>query len=284
MKHLKRGDSGPEVVALQKQLNAIGYNLKVFGFFGPQTEAAVKQIQLRTGLPNTGVYGPLTYAQLNYLLKTNPIEGIDVSVWNGRLDWQKLKYHGVQFAILKHSEGDNYKDPTFNFNLAECLKNEIPVGAYHFYRFWKDPKKQAQNLTSCGIDFTKPNTLPPVLDIEWQDNTGVSNSTIIKDRKSHEANLKLCLETIEKLCNRKPMIYTQASFWDGILGSPVGFEQYPLWVVDYNNSQAPVCPTNWAKWTLWQFSATGKRKGSNSLLDLNRFVGGKSDFNKLLNK
>ena len=58
--------------------------------------------------------------------------GVDVSEFNGTLDWAKLKKAGVEFAIIRSGYGTSYEDPQFKNNVAGCEKNGIPYGIYHF--------------------------------------------------------------------------------------------------------------------------------------------------------
>lgn len=279
---MKRNDKGVAVELLQRKLNSIGFNFKIFGFYGPITEAAVVWIQRLWNLEATGIYDERTQLRLDKALASGFAQGIDVSVWNGNVDWNGVNEAGKRFAIIKYSEGISYKDPKARENIAACTSRGIDVGVYHFYRFFQDPIKQAENFMSCGLPFKQNGYLPPVLDVEWQDNTGATNARLMKSLQQEIPNLKRCLNHLQKLSGRRPMLYTQASFWDGILGGPEGFAHFPLWVVDYQSKQAPICPSGWKRWTLWQYSNAGKIGHSPTLLDLNRFWGGEKEWKRLV--
>ncbi|MBI3647932.1 MAG: hydrolase, partial [Actinobacteria bacterium] len=60
------------------------------------------------------------------------LPGIDVSHWQGKIDWTKVAADGVTFAIVKATEGRNYVDPMYATNAAGATANGIAVGAYHF--------------------------------------------------------------------------------------------------------------------------------------------------------
>ena len=60
------------------------------------------------------------------------IKGIDVSAWNGVIDWQKVANYGMGFAILRITEKGNKTDSTFERNYAGCITHNIPVGVYKY--------------------------------------------------------------------------------------------------------------------------------------------------------
>lgn len=283
MTSLKLKSTGDDVTALQKKLSDLGYHLVADGNFGLLTQAAVMDFQTRHNLMPDGVVGPITMAQIDVAIGSKEIWGIDVSYWNGDVIWESVVEAGARFAIIKSSEGIQYKDPRFARNYSECKRLALPCSSYHFYRFFSDPLQQADNFLQCGFDYSQKSTLPPVIDIEWQDNNGASNSTINTNRATHLANIKKWLDKVESATGRKPIIYTQQSFWNGLLGTPDGFDAYPLWAVDYARHTTPQMPGKWSEWTLWQYSASGKIPGMVHEFDLNRFLGTDADFRKFSN-
>lgn len=79
--------------------------------------------------------------------------GIDVSKWQGKIDWAKVKAAGVQFALLRAGYGDTLSypkqlDPTFEFNYKECKRVGIPVGVY-WYSYATTPEMARQEARSC---------------------------------------------------------------------------------------------------------------------------------------
>lgn len=58
------------------------------------------------------------------------IKGIDVSRWNGNIDWKTVASYGMGFAILRITEKGNIVDSTFEPNYKGCIENKIPVGVY----------------------------------------------------------------------------------------------------------------------------------------------------------
>ena len=81
------------------------------------------------------------------------VSGIDVSKWQGRIDWQRVKNAGVQFALLRAGYGDSLSypyqiDETFEFNYAECKRVGMPVGAY-WYSYATIEEMARQEARSC---------------------------------------------------------------------------------------------------------------------------------------
>lgn len=60
------------------------------------------------------------------------IKGIDVSRWNGKIDWKTVANYGMGFAILRITEKGNIVDSTFESNYKDCIENKIPVGVYKY--------------------------------------------------------------------------------------------------------------------------------------------------------
>jgi lysozyme len=131
----------------------------------------------------------------------------------------------------------------------------------------------------CGIDFNQPGTLPPVLDVEWQQSDSL-NQYIINNRTVCVNKIKSWLEAIETATARKPVIYTNANFWKDYLGNPTGFENYPLWTASYRND-APKLPAGWNDYAFWQFTQSGSVAGINGNVDKNIFRAGMRQLKKM---
>lgn len=206
------------------------------------------------------------------------VEGVDVSHWQGAsIDWKKVKASGREFAFMKATEGTNYKDDTFAKNWAGAKAAGLIRGAYHFHRTNADPIKQAEYFVSA-VGKLGADDFPLMLDVEDANNP--PSAAAVK------ANVKACLEHIQKLTGRVPIIYTGSWYWSGYLANAAGFEKYPLWIAAYpnswpNNSYCPSLPANWKKWTFWQYSSGANGvpavPGIGQSCDRNRFDGTLAD-------
>ena len=93
-------------------------------------------------------------------------KGIDVSVWNGTIDWKKVKTAGIQFAMLRGGYGTNGKDSKFEQNYKNAKAVGIPIGVYH-YSYAKTVKAAEQEAKLC-LSYIKGKQLeyPVAFDIE----------------------------------------------------------------------------------------------------------------------
>lgn len=187
------------------------------------------------------------------------VRGIDVSRWQGTIDWNAVAGDDVGFAFIKATEGGDYTDPRFTANWAGARQARVLRGAYHFYRPQTSAAKQAEHfLRTVAL---APGDLPPVLDVEVTD--GASPDSIAR-------GLRTWLQAVERATGRRPIIYTRASFWTASVGAAL--PEYPLWVAHYGVS-APNLPSGWPSWTLWQFSDEGRVAGISGNVDLDWFNG-----------
>jgi len=190
------------------------------------------------------------------------VKGIDVSHFQGDVDWKAVKADGVGFAYIKASEGVTLGDAKFAANWQGAKHQSIYRGGYHVFAPDDDGKAQAQHfitrLKSEKVDYN--GALPPVLDIE----------AIPQDRLAcARPQIKKWLKHVEATLGCKPIIYTSPATWDEEF--PGAFTGYELWLADY--AEAPTLPTGWKNWTFWQHSNTGQKRGIEGAVDLDRFNG-----------
>lgn len=191
----------------------------------------------------------------------NTVKGVDVSYYQGTIDWSAAKGAGVKFAIARVSDGTTFEDPKFAANWSGMKAQGIVRGVYQFFRPGQDPVKQADLLVDTINKLgTQATDLPPVMDIETVD--GVATSTL-------RANMKKWLDRVEQRVGRKPIIYT-AAFMSSTIGT--GWTAYPLWVANYGVS-CPTMPSDWTKWKFWQSSSTGKVAGISGNVDVDAWNG-----------
>ena len=131
------------------------------GFLG----GALALAALLTGCGGGGGSGPLDVAGLNYPRPRDyPIHGIDVSKFQGDIDWSQVAGSGVQFAWIKASEGGDRADERFEANWQGAKAAGVPHGAYHFVYWCRPPMEEMANFEQSAP--VEPDALPPVLDVE----------------------------------------------------------------------------------------------------------------------
>jgi lysozyme len=201
------------------------------------------------------------------------IHGIDVSRYQRRINWSlarqmKVNEVSLRFAFIKATEGGDMVDEQFYRNWRRSKQAGFIRGAYHFYRQQTDPYLQALHFTR-EVNLQKGD-LPPVLDVEKFDGA---------DPAQFIAGIRLWLETVEQHYGVKPIIYTNAHFYNTWLATD--FSEFPLWVAHYQQEKAPMVTRDWQ---FWQHNEGGRVNGINSYVDFNVFSGTESEFQELLIK
>ena len=194
------------------------------------------------------------------------VQGVDVSHYQGIINWQEVGKDNINFAYIKATEGEIFQDTNFCYNWMEIKKTNIVRGAYHFFHPKLSALQQAQNYI-FAIEKLENGDLPPVLDVEVTD--GASKEIIVNRMKSW-------LEIIELRLHQKPIIYTNLKFYyQYILGN---FDEYKIWISRYNET-APQLVSK--QWTFWQYGRNGQVKGISRPVDLNVFIGNTEAFDSL---
>ncbi len=186
--------------------------------------------------------------------------GIDISRYQ-TIIWDKLDTN-INFIICKASEGTTLTDPKFAIYWKN-ISPRVKKGAYHFFRPHLSGIEQAKLFLSV-VNF-EAGQLFPVIDIE--------DSRIYRKIPSARVakNLKDMIRYIETELNVKPIIYTNASFWNRQF-LPHFREmknEYHLWIADYRFREEPAIPKGWDDWSIWQHSCRGIVNGILNEVDLN---------------
>src|SRR4051812_7873589 len=128
------------------------------------------------------------------------VKGVDVSHYDGAIDWVKVKAASIDFAFMKATESTNFVDPEFATNWKNSRASGVMRGAYHFFRPAIDPIQQADYFLSV-MGPSSPGDLPPSLDLEVLDNLTGAQVTA--------AALQF-LQHVQQKTNRVPIVYTSA--------------------------------------------------------------------------
>jgi GH25 family lysozyme M1 (1,4-beta-N-acetylmuramidase) len=195
--------------------------------------------------------------------------GLDVSHYQGTINWANVKSLGAKFAYIKATEGTTYRDPYFSTNYLQAYNQGIIRGAYHYARpDVSGAVTQADFFASHGGAWSADGlTLPGVLDIEWGtasqggDCYGLSQSAMVQWILSFS-------DEYHAKTTRWPVIYTATSWWSECTGNRGDFSSTnPLFVARYASSVGTL-PYNWSYQTIWQYADSGAFPG-----DQDRFNG-----------
>ncbi len=193
------------------------------------------------------------------------VHGIDVSKYQGDIDWNAVKASGVKFAWIKATEGGDHVDEKFAQNWQEAKAAGVPRGAYHFAYWCRSPEEQAAWFTQNVPN--DPNALPPVLDVEWNPVSKTCPHHVPRDVAL--ADMKTMLDAMEHAYGKRPIIYTSIDFYHDVLEGE--FTDYPMWVrsVKYY----PSVKYGSRPWNFWQHTAEGQVPGITGYVDRNAFSG-----------
>ena len=217
----------------------------------------------------TSAAGALFFSTAKVNKTKYPVFGVDVSNYQGDINWQELEAQNVSFAFIKATEGSGHTDESVRRNLDRAADTGIKVSAYHFFSFDSAGETQAQNFISAvrsdEID------MPPVIDIEYY-----------ADKRSHKPSreeteniLRPLISQLEEYYGVKPIIYTTLPvYYRYVKGS---FSDCPLWIRSVN------CEPDLIDWKFWQYSDKGTLTGydgDEEHIDLNVYNGSEEDFEK----
>jgi lysozyme len=203
------------------------------------------------------------------------VHGVDVSKYQGNIDWQAVKDSGVAFAFIKATEGGDNIDPKFQQNWEGAKAAGIPRGAYHFVYWCRPPHEEiAQFKRIAPAD---PDALPPVLDVEATPTSRTCKRTLYREEVLED--MRKMLEEMERHYGKKPIIYTSVDFYQAILHSDA-LSEYPIWV--RSTKYHPTVRYGSRKWTFWQYRSDGNVPGIPGNVDQNCFHGSRADWRKWL--
>ncbi|MBA2382664.1 MAG: glycoside hydrolase family 25 protein [Chloroflexi bacterium] len=198
------------------------------------------------------------------------LEGIDVSHWQGTINWTKVAAAGKKFAIIKATDSTSYIDPMYATNHAQARAAGLWTGAYHFAKpdaTAGDAVKEADHFAS-HISLGAGDLIP-ALDLE------VSGGLSVAALQKWVASF---LTEVTAKTGVKPMIYTSPAFWRRYMGdssalADAGYKT--LWVAHWGVSAPAVPASNWGGkgWTFWQYTSDGTVSGIVGRVDLDRFNG-----------
>ncbi|MDE7465466.1 MAG: hypothetical protein K2M59_03445 [Muribaculaceae bacterium] len=196
--------------------------------------------------------------------------GIDVSHHNGVIEWQKVaKKAKPLFVYIKATEGSAYIDKDYKRNITEARKAGLRVGSYHFFRMTSGAHAQFRNFIKMIQGESQD--LIPMVDIETTDG---------HSRRAVRDSLVVFLNLLQRHYGVKPLIYSHNSHYNDICAPELN--NYPLYIARYHHKEPVI--NGGGKYTIWQYSETGRIDGMPGFVDLARFNKGRSVSNILLHK
>lgn len=200
---------------------------------------------------------------LSYYKAGGKIKGIDVSAWQGKIDWKTVADYGMGFAILRITEAGNVVDSQFENNLAGCNKYNIPVGVYKYSyamtiaEIQREARKVVSTLNGRRIQF------PVFLDLEYNNQRSLGSESVHKMADAFR-------ESVEA-AGYKFAIYCNVDWYENVICSHL--KKYDFWIARY-----PANDDGWLQERLrpdfgvgWQYSSKAKIPGISGTVDRNVF-------------
>jgi lysozyme len=217
------------------------------------------------------LYGvTVAYAATGLFRAASYLEGIDVSTWQGTVDFAKVKAAGKSFVIAKATEGIGYVDPKYATNRSAARSAGLAFTGYHYAR----PDLNPTNPVGEADWFVSKlalatGMLVPALDVEVAGNLGTA---------ALQKWVSSWLAEVYARTGVRAMIYTNPSFWKSAMGDTTSFagQGYTvLWIAHWFVSAPTVPAANWGGrgWTFWQYEDCGAVPGIVGCVDLDRYNG-----------
>ena len=199
------------------------------------------------------------------------VHGVDVSRWQGDIDWVKLRGQGANFAFIKATDGGDHLDPMFMKNWRGADAAGIKRGAYHFFYWCRVASQQADWFTRSVPG--GEGALPPVIDVEWN---GESSCKRRPSPAQVREKMQVFMDRLEQHYGQRPIIYTSPDFYaDNLRGA---FPNHPFWLRAVAQHPSKVYPGR--NWLFWQYSGSGLSQGVNGRIDLNVFHGSEAEWRR----
>lgn len=189
-------------------------------------------------------------------------DGIDVSEWQGSIDYSEVKNTGIDVVYIRSSEGNSYIDPYFRDNYENAKDNGLKVGFYHYLtaRSTSEARSQAEFFVSV-IKGTSPDCRL-AMDFESFGDLSIAEINEISE---------VFLTEVQRLSGKEVVIYSDAYnaayTFDSALAS-----KYPVWVADYFVSEPG--NGNWDTWVGFQYTDRGSISGISDYVDRDYFTDG----------
>lgn len=201
-----------------------------------------------------------------------PVTGIDVSSYQGQVDWKGLEKEGIRFAFIKATEGTTIVDSCFEYNWKEAHKTNLKIGAYHFLSYSSAGETQAQNFINT-VD-KKWGMMPPVVDVEFYGKYLDKHPT----KEQMYQKLDIVIDMLEEEYSRVPIIYTNRYIYRHYISGR--YDRHPIWISDPEITEELY---DGKDWLFCQYTFTGKTPsigGGTKDVDFNVFNGSKWEFRR----
>lgn len=189
--------------------------------------------------------------------------GIDVSIWQGQINYERVKEDGIEVVYIRSSEGSSYVDPYYLRNYNNAKANGLKIGFYHYLTATTTDEaiEQADFFVSL-VGGLEPDCR---LAMDFEQFNGLSIEEI------NTVSLAF-LERVEEKSSKEVVIYSDAYNARVTFGEELA-SRYPIWIAEYGVEE-PESNGKWDTWIGFQYSSTGEISGINPRVDLDYYTQG----------
>ncbi|MFD2237378.1 glycoside hydrolase family 25 protein [Aureimonas populi] len=239
------------------------------------SSASLDARDLGLGYPAPSSLAPFRMAHLSGTRPHHyPVHGIDVSKYQGTINWRAARADGTAFAFIKATEGGDMLDDRFMENWKAAREAGVPRGAYHFF-YWCRPGIEQARWFIQNVP-RDPEALPPVLDVEW---TPFSPTcTRRPDLAEMKREMNAFMDALERHYGVRPIIYVPIDVHrERMVGAFAG-EQF--WLRAVRDHPSNVYEDR--EFHFWQYTESGTVAGVRGPVDRNAFSGSERDWQRWL--
>ena len=189
-------------------------------------------------------------------------QGIDVSVYQGTIDFAQVREHGVEIIYIRAGEGAGYRDPDFARNAADARAAGLKVGFYHYVTARSTEEARTQAAFFAELIREEDYDCRPAMDFE--NFSGLSAGEVNAIGLAY-------LQRLEELTGHVPLLYANAYAAERVWTADVW--RYPLWAADYGPTEPDISGGRWSGWAGFQYADDGRVPGIEGNVDLDRFTG-----------
>ena len=188
------------------------------------------------------------------------LEGIDVSQWQGNIDFEQVAASGIRAVYIRSSMGSTYVDPYFEQNYQRAKEAGLQVGFYHYVT--ARTVSQARYQARFFVNTVGDKEFECRLAMDFEDLIGLS------EEEANQIGLAF-IQTVEEFSGKGAVVYSDTSNAQTVFGG--GLTDYPLWAAAYGQSLSSV-ETNWSSWAGWQYTDQGQVSGISGVVDRDYFT------------
>jgi GH25 family lysozyme M1 (1,4-beta-N-acetylmuramidase) len=210
---------------------------------------------------------------------TYAVQGVDVSHFEGDIDWRQLGGGALQFAYMKATQASTFKDEKFEKNWSAAREAGLIPGAYHVFSFCK-PAQEQFNLIN-GVVPKDNAALPIAIDIEWVHGPAIRGEEACKDIPTVKKSLRELAQLLRTAYGKKPVLHGFTSTFADLIDQDF---VNAIWLQDFRKTGGQSGPALLGSnaWSIWQYSSKAIIPGIKTPVDVNAFFGTREDFQKFV--